>query len=292
MDQAFIRKYETAYGDDELKLDSFLIHRMGLQKRHTFIKVKDFFLYAVPVKLGFSQGQILLSMSERENSLLDSVKESPQQLRMRFVSPRFSQEIGLFLKILIQKIHVGNGAGNAVLVDLKLLSPSDDFKSILIDVFQLHDELQQAWEAWKESETRVPTKLIQQVDIASTLHLIIPGKGRYRCLIKDISLTACSIYISQGLVPALENGIERLSLEIVWSQGSFIVPATISGSIEETHQHSVKLLNVAIHFSPALTDLLLPLIRMIDERKGSRHSSDGGGNVDSSNGPAKEAEIT
>ncbi|WP_041401260.1 hypothetical protein [Salinispira pacifica] len=302
MDQAFIRKYEAAYGTSELKLDSYLIHRMGLKKRHTFIKLKDFFLYAVPVKIGFTSGKILLSMSEREIALLESMKESPQQLRMRFVSPRFSHEIGLFLKILIKQIHSGNGAGNAVLVDLKILSPSDDFKTILIDLFQLYEELEQAWEARKESRTGIPTRLLQQAEISSALHLIIPGSGRYRCLVKEIGLTTCSLYISKSLAPALNNGIEQLSLEVVWSQGSFLVQAAITGTIQDTHQEGVKLLTAELQFSPALTDLLLPMIRMIEERTGDPPREDGGENGDSQSynaqggdsqgGDTEEAEIT
>jgi hypothetical protein len=267
MDKILISRYEEMYRSQKLKIDTFLISKMGLMQKHTFLKVKDFFLYALPTSMGFEGGQVLLAMSDRERELLEGLKDKPQQLRMRFNSPLFGKELGLFLKVLIKSIHVNVGKPGFVLVDLAFQTIPDDFKEIIIELFLLTDRLGKEFEARREEELFIPITLFKQLGIETSTHIIIPEKGRFRCLFKSLSIGRAELYISSALVPSLPDGDGGISLEVAWQGGNFLVPARLADPPRDTHQERVKLIRPALSFSAALTDILLPMTELIKSRR-------------------------
>jgi hypothetical protein len=274
MDKVLISRYSELYQSQNLKVDPFLIQKMGLMQKHTFLKIKDFFLYALPTSLGFTQGQIILAMSERERVLVEELKEKPHQLRLRFESPLIGREFGLFLKVQIKNISTNVGKGGFVLVDLNFLTVPDDFKEILIELFLLIERLQKEYEERREEGIFIPNTLFKQLGIENSTHIIIPEKGRFRCLFKSLSIGRAEIYISSALEPNLPDREQGFSIEAAWQGGNFLIPAMLDEDIKDTHQERVKLIRPSLKFSAALTDIILPMTDLIKSRRQEQNESD------------------
>ncbi len=287
MDKVLISRYQEMYAGNSLKIDAFYISKMGLMQKHTFLKVKDFFLYAIPTRLGFDSGQILIAMSERERDLLDSLKDKPQQLRMRFNSPLFGKEMGFFIKAQLSAINSDVGKGNYVLVDLKFLTTPDDFKEIVIELFLMHDRLSKEYGERMDDPTAIPNTFFKQLGLSTSTHISVPGKGRHRCLFKSLSIGRAEIYISEKLQPQLPPAGEIFSIECNWNASIFSVTAELESEVENTHQDGVKLITPKLKFSAALTDILIPMTDLLKQRRQEHKSAS-----DNTDDPSDKAETT
>jgi hypothetical protein len=141
MDRRRLHQKQSEYADRVLRLDRSLMHRIGLIRNRTHLKIADYFVNCIPYDLSLKKCRVISVLDPKEIEFFSEYRETTHNLHLTIDNAMFGREISMFAKVKLRELRQPNPETSVCLIDLDLVTVPNDLAEILVTLF---DELDQA----------------------------------------------------------------------------------------------------------------------------------------------------
>lgn len=141
-----LQQKSEEYKDRTLRLDQYLIGKLGLVKNKIHLKIDDYLISCVPFDLSLSRGRVISILGTKEISFFGKYRDKAQSLHLSINNSAFSKPISIYLKVKLGELKQHNPDTNVCVIDLDFLTVPNDFKEMFVAVVEELDQYSEIYE--------------------------------------------------------------------------------------------------------------------------------------------------
>lgn len=252
---------KSRYDNRTLTVDQYYLHKLGLSRDGTELKIGEFDLFGVPVSLSMNSGRFLLVLSPKEQVLFKEFVGEPLRL---FLRTRHNRDERADLRIILINGKITSMENLAQNPNLCLLGATyihspEIYRERLSSLFFDADYfLDKYYKAVDRSESRVPYEKLIPDRLSSHAFVRCPDSGKREGKIISVNPCGVELYMESNGMRLVADA--ETSVEFQQSGYSFFVKATVSSIRPSPEVSGFAFLELKLAFHPSLLELLVPTI--------------------------------
>jgi len=251
MDKYFLDKYFAEFENDSLKIDQYMIDKLGIKHVNTFITIEDLYIYCIPVELALTKCRIILVLNDKEITVFQN-KETKIRIHLKFENDFIpNRKASFYLWINYTSAKKLKSPANAWLVDFTISSISGIYQEVIINLFINNKKITDFNNSQKENQLFFDRAAMKQLSLQE-----IASIDNEKCLIIKISITKIFLAVNSLSNPFQTNSGDPKTIKMFSKKYSF----TLSGTFQKFHElNRIPGLSIAeldISWSPYLAELL------------------------------------
>lgn len=153
MDRRRLHQKQIDYADRVLRLDRALMHRIGLIRNRTHLKIDDYFVNCIPYDLSLKRCRVISVLDPKEIEFFGEYRGSTHNLHLTIDNAAFGREISMFAKVKLQEMRQPNPETSVCLIDLDMVTVPNDLAEILVTLFEELDQSRAVYDRAVAGET-------------------------------------------------------------------------------------------------------------------------------------------
>ena len=240
--------YREKYQDTHLKIDNYLIRRMGLIANQTTLRMGDYHMQGALAMVSFGGAQVLAVLSPNEIAHFSRFVGKPASLILAFDRPGIKEPVRYHLRITMSAITPIPNRSNICLVQLQFKLIPPEFMSLLCDLLDDLSARREAYDTKCEDMLEIDPKDFHVAAIKPRGEFFL-GTNRIMVDINAVSLCRIRLTIPSWTFPADTAADTHFNIKLVGIAGSFVISGTFEGELPMqggTHELKVDFSNELI----------------------------------------------
>lgn len=262
MDSQVANQYFERNKNRKLRLDPYLIRRMGLIKNRVVLKIEEFYLNCIPFEISPSGCRALSILDPREVEFFQGFIEGTHKITFVFKNPLYTKEMSIPLLVKIQGFSQYNEESRYCLIDLTFVRVSHEFKEILVTLMTTLDKLNKLF-----ADPQLSRKVVGSPEMKAALgddHVFVSvgGSEPSRSKVVSLGMRSCRTFCEcphQEVEPAKDD-----LWEIDYGQpgraGSFFAKGRLKKRTPQGEVPDFFFMDFDLDFSPGWIEHLAPLL--------------------------------
>ncbi|MBN2547078.1 MAG: hypothetical protein JXB50_14850 [Spirochaetes bacterium] len=250
-------KIINKYNESKLKLDNYIIDKMGFIKNKTVLKIKEYLIYCVPYELSFDNCKVFAFLSSSEVAFFSKFISSMHSINFYFSSLESNKETSVFLRIYIESFDVQNESSKNCSICLKIKSASEIYKEILSGQFQKIDTMKRHYEDTNLNYKLIDSKKLKETDMDHNVVYKFGSAYSYNGRIIDVSLKSIRIF---GELSAADKNKENITVELFNNDINFFIKGKVIKITESKEVYGFFIIDANINFNYGFVDSICSVV--------------------------------
>lgn len=241
------------YNDQVLKLDNYIINKMGLVKNRSIIKIDDYQIYCVPYEVSYDKIEALAFLSRDEVVFFSRYINTMQSVSFTFVNTSFGKEVPIFLRINITTFELRDEKNRQCHIGITIKRPSDDYKKIIAEQLARIESMRRLYDDEKKSSVVIGFDAIKNTKLDYEVIYKFDNRNVFRGKIIEASLKKIKI-VGELFQEYFSN--ENIILEFFSRGNNFFIKGKVLGKEPSKEMQGLYTLTIEIPFSYPFIDSL------------------------------------
>jgi hypothetical protein len=252
MDRELLRQKTEEHRDVTLRIDSFLLTRLGIVKNAVHLKIAGYYLNCVPFDLSLTHCNAISILGPKEIETFSAYTGTIHNLNLTMDHPGYTKPISLYIKVRLKSFVQHNPDTKVCIISMDNITVPNDFAEIFVGVADelafchaLYNDDQKATESVGMEAFR---RQVGSPYFTLRTDMGAPLKG------KALELTARTIKLYcdvEAGAPSQESPVE-----IEHPDTGAYAAGTISGVSPSTEADAYASITLDVRYSPAYITLL------------------------------------
>ncbi len=261
MDPYTANDYFEKHANKVLRLDPYVLRKMGLIKNRVVLAMEEFFLNCVPFEISPGGCRAISILSPEEINHFSQFLDKVHKISFVFQNPMFSKEITIPLQVRVLRLTQHNEESRYCIVDMKFVRVSREFKEILVTAMKELDQAQAVYNNPKLGEIQMPGARLKQR--YGDDHLTITLNGRKKPGAKAVYLNTrrCRLFCECADMAAEAEEDRLWELDFESGSHAFSAKAKLLEKVPLEEVPEFFFLEFEVEYSPGWVEQVAPLMK-------------------------------
>jgi len=252
-----INKSINKYNDIKLKLDNYIIDKIGLIKNKTCLKIKDYLIYCVPYELTYDSCKVFAFLSPSEVAFFSKFNSSMHSINFYFSAVETNKDTSVFLRIYIETFDMQDVNDKYCSISIKIKSISDIYKEILSRQFDKIEIMKHHYEDPNLNYKIINSEKLKKTDLDYNINYKFDPAYSYKGRILDASLKSIRIF---GELSEADKSRENLTVELFNNEINFFIKGNVLKITPSKEVNGIYIIDVNIEFNYGFVDSICAVI--------------------------------
>ncbi|MDX9801638.1 MAG: hypothetical protein RBT69_09920 [Spirochaetia bacterium] len=251
MDKYLIDKYYKDFENESLRIDQYMIDKLGLKQINTFITIENLYIYCIPFELSLKKCRIILVLDEDEIGILEN-KEKKIRIHFKFENDYIpNKKASFYMWINYSNAKQLEKPANAWIADFDIISISGIYQEVLINLFINNKRIMDIYNKKGIGTVFFDRNSLKEISIKEIISI-----NNEKCLIIKLSLTKIFLLVNSLSKSFQSRPEEARQIKIFYGKHSFDIKGTLVKHHELNRMPGLTVAEFNIEYSPYFVELL------------------------------------
>ncbi|MBN1413108.1 MAG: hypothetical protein JW969_19870 [Spirochaetales bacterium] len=256
MDKNRTKQYWDKYASEAVRIDAFVIRKLGLLQTQTVLRIGKFSIISAPLTISMQKAVLFVILSKNELNMLRPYQNNVHLLRFAFQPKDRDKPLKFFVYTTISRIEEIKDKENVCMVEVVYKNTPEDLINIIGQFLDIQKKLKNQYTLLGENAVSLNNESAQQLQVKRYLQCNIASR------MIEVKILSLSVNHFTLLIPAINPNIKE---GFIFASRLFMNenPLNFKGKITKVLDNKSGFLKVrySVTYNPEYVDAIQHFIR-------------------------------